>query len=125
MTLQLAIAGTLRERLAALKRASQGRQQQQALAPGGVAAEQLEQQLKELQNNALDISDLYNAYAQPHELWDVCLEICDFAGEQQCCASQPAEPAENCRVVMLLGVVGLKNTAGWLYVVRMVNAATI
>ncbi|KAI8471772.1 MAG: nucleoporin-domain-containing protein [Monoraphidium minutum] len=36
--------------------------------------------LSELEGSCLDISDLYNGHAQPHGMWDVCLEICHFAG---------------------------------------------
>jgi hypothetical protein len=68
MSLQLAIASQLKQRMAA------------AAIPAGMTREQLQGQLKELQSSSLDISDLYNTYAQPLELWGVCLDICNFAG---------------------------------------------
>jgi hypothetical protein len=68
MSLQLAIASQLQQRLAA------------AAIPAGSTREQLHAQLRELQSSSLDISDLYNTYAQPLELWGVCLDICNFAG---------------------------------------------
>lgn len=48
--------------------------------PDGITREQLESQLQELQSSCMDVSDLYNTYGQPYALWDVCLEICNFAG---------------------------------------------
>lgn len=66
MALQLGVVRALQGRLGA--------------APPGPGRDALSGQLTELNAAALDISDLYNAYAQPRELWDVCLEICDFAG---------------------------------------------
>ncbi|KAF8069564.1 NUP155 [Scenedesmus sp. PABB004] len=75
MALQLSIATALEGRLAALRAGG---------APGGGSAsggrDGLEAAVRELRSAALDISDLYNSYAQPHELWDACLEICHFAG---------------------------------------------
>lgn len=68
MSLQLSIADQLKQRLAA------------AAIPAGCTREQLQAQLRELQSSSLDISDLYNSYAQPLELWGVCLDICNFAG---------------------------------------------
>ncbi|KIY92550.1 hypothetical protein MNEG_15413 [Monoraphidium neglectum] len=43
-------------------------------------ASALRSSLSELESSCLDISDLYNTHAQPHGMWDVCLEICHFAG---------------------------------------------
>jgi hypothetical protein len=68
MSLQLAIASQLKQRITA------------GQIPAGTTREQLQAQLRELQSSSLDISDLYNTYAQPHELWGVCLDICNFAG---------------------------------------------
>eukprot|EP00879_Flechtneria_rotunda_P014909 GHRR01015578.1.p2 GENE.GHRR01015578.1~~GHRR01015578.1.p2 ORF type:complete len:614 (+),score=290.82 GHRR01015578.1:3672-5513(+) len=88
MTLQIAIVDQLKQFAAAVRRAA-GTQQGQAAAgavlPPNITREQLGSQLRELQSSSLDISDLYNAYAQPYELWGICLEICNFAG------SVPAE----------------------------------
>ncbi|GIL76872.1 hypothetical protein Vretifemale_6406 [Volvox reticuliferus] len=48
-------------------------------ATGGTALE-LERALAELSGAPLDLSELYNAYAQPFGLWDICLQMIRFAG---------------------------------------------
>lgn len=79
MSLQIAITKQLQQLLAGLRRQQQQRGAE-ATGPAGVSKEQLEGLLKEIQNSSMDISELYNAYAQPLEMWDMCLEICNFAG---------------------------------------------
>lgn len=80
MTLQIAIAKQLLQRLATMRRQQQQQHGADAAGSAAISREQLESLMKEIQGSSLDISDLYNAYAQPLELWDVCLEICNFAG---------------------------------------------
>jgi hypothetical protein len=75
MTLQISIAERLRSMLDAAACGSSAA----AVLPG-TTPHALSSQLQELLSSALDVSELYNAYAQPLELWDIALEICDFAG---------------------------------------------
>lgn len=44
--------------------------------------EGLQQALVEVDTQMKDISELYNTYASPHGMWDVCLELLDFADQQ-------------------------------------------
>lgn len=75
MTLQISIRSRLQQ---LLTRAQQ--QQQQGASAAGPSPDQLSRLLKEIQNSSLDVSDLYNSYAQPLGMWDMCLQICNFAG---------------------------------------------
>ncbi|GLI65285.1 hypothetical protein VaNZ11_008776 [Volvox africanus] len=54
----------------------------QAAGPGAAAGTALEPEraLAELSGAPLDLSELYNAYAQPFGLWDICLQMIRFAG---------------------------------------------
>lgn len=79
MTMQIAITKRLQQMSANIRRQQQ-RGGDTAATPAGTSKEQLEGLLKEIQTTSLDVSDLYNAYAQPLGMWDICLEICNFAG---------------------------------------------
>jgi len=43
-------------------------------------ASELGRQASDLATGLRDVSELYNDYAQPHKMWDVCLQLIDFAG---------------------------------------------
>lgn len=61
----------LTSQVCSFQRAILARLQQQA--GGGADVSSLEEDL-------LDISDLYNGYAHPHRMWDICLQIVHFSG---------------------------------------------
>ncbi|KAF5829261.1 Non-repetitive/WGA-negative nucleoporin C-terminal-domain-containing protein [Dunaliella salina] len=43
-------------------------------------ASELGRQASDLATGLRDVSELYNDYAQPYKMWDVCLQLIDFAG---------------------------------------------
>lgn len=94
MEIQISIAKQLQQRIQQAASANQG---QQGGGPqggastsgdgrggndgGGAEVDALRAQLRELVSDCKDISELYNTYAQPLQMWGSCLEICDFAGQ--------------------------------------------
>jgi len=54
--------------------------ERKAAGGAGVDAAELDRRASELQYGLRDISELYNDYAQPLKMWDVCLQLVDFAG---------------------------------------------
>ncbi len=64
-----------------------------AAAEGSDAAAtvaELDRALGELSGAPLELSVLYNSYAQPYGLWDVCLQMIRFAGGGGGGAADPA-----------------------------------
>jgi hypothetical protein len=53
---------------------------------GSAEASQLSRMAADLASGLRDVSELYNDYAQPQRMWDICLQLVDFAGGVVDCA---------------------------------------
>jgi nuclear pore complex protein Nup155 len=51
-----------------------------AAAQGSAEASQLSRMASDLASGLRDVSEMYNDYTQPQRMWDICLQLVDFAG---------------------------------------------